>query len=133
MALSRRGAGNYVRGDLRERPFVSSIILAGCGVAGAVAGGFIAGLEGIMLGSAAMWSVASFGDVIAARISQIVHTRKSRAEARRRSELVARCEAAEAALQVTLNCSPVSHVELRRVLQEAKDAGVESRGQHLMR
>ena len=133
MALSRRGAGSYVRGDLRSRPFISSVALSLSGIIGATIGGVTGGLDGIMLGSAIGWSVASLGDVIAARISQIVAQRKAVAEARRRSAIVARCEAAEGALQATLNRSPVSPVELRRVLKEARDAGVDARAQHLTR
>lgn len=130
---SRRGAGRYVRGDLRERPTASSVMLALCGVCGAVGGGILAGgLEGVLVGAGMLWMVASFGDVVAERIKVLAARRTSAADAQRREEWIARAVAAEDGLQVVMDQSPVRIEHLKRALMDAQEAGVEIRCSELV-
>ena len=129
-ASTRRGPGQYVRGDLRERPFTSSILLAVSGAAGAVVGGVCScSLEGVLLGSGLLWLTASFADVL--RSSPALARCISAAQERRRARWVARAEAAENALQKRLKESPVCAIELRHALKAAMACGVEHRGPQL--
>ena len=131
-ASTQTGAGRYIRGDLRERPAASSVAIALFGMCGAIGGGVIAGgLEGVLLGSGILWMVGSFGDVIAERVQLLVARRREFEAQSRRARWVARAESAENALSATLKTSPVSILELRRALGEARLAGVEMRGPHL--
>jgi transcriptional regulator GlxA family with amidase domain len=91
------------------------------------------GLEGVCLGAAALWFVASLGDTLAARAAEVAAHRAGLAEAKRRTEWVAQAEAAEAALQAALNTCPGSLEELRSAIRVARHVGVESRAQQLMR
>jgi hypothetical protein len=104
----RRGAGRYVRGDLRLRPAATSAALALLGIMGALLGGLMAGgLEGVCLGVECGLTRGY------TRAAEVAAHRAGLAEARRRPEWVAQAEAAEAALQAALNMSPGRVEELR--------------------
>ena len=72
-----------IQGDLRRRPASSAIALSLGGVGGAAVGVLIAGmLEGVLLGAAIGWTVASFGDTVVAHRQYRAVARQSALDAR---------------------------------------------------
>lgn len=129
-----RGAGRYVRGDLKERPTASAVALAVGGVGGALGGGvMLGGFEGVLLGSALLWFVASFGDVIAQRLELSGARKQSRVQFAAQRDWQRRATKAENMLQSLLSEEPVAARRLRRVLRAAQRAGIEARAEHLFR
>lgn len=122
-----------INGDLRNRPPASSLALAVFGIGGALIGAVVGGFEGLLLGAAALWSVASLGDTVAARLKELSDQRRAEEEALQRVEWVERAEAAEAELKAVLDRSPACPRELRRAYGASLRAGVEVRAEQLMK
>lgn len=78
-----------------------------------------------------LWSVASLGDTVAARLKEVSDQRRAEEEALRRAEWVERAEAAEVELQAVLDRSPASLSELRRAYGASLRAGVAVRAEQL--
>ena len=122
-----------MRGDLRERPTLSSVALAVSGIGGSMFGLALGGFEGFLLGAAACWFAASFGDTIAERVQLMRARRISAQEHGAQREWAARAARAENELQACMKNHPVSVRELRRVIHTAQRAGIEARAHLLMR
>ena len=102
------------------------------GIGGAIAGGCVAGgFEGVLVGSALLWFVASFTGACVERLKEVMAQEVALEQARRREERVEAIEDAEDRLQTTLNKSPVDVSELRAALETAREAGAEARSGQL--
>lgn len=65
-----RSSFPLVRGDLATRPVISAVALAVCSVGGAAIGCIVSGFEGLVLGAATGWMLASFGDTVAGSVQR---------------------------------------------------------------
>ena len=126
------GMGRFVRGDLRERPAVTSIALACGSMVGAVIGGIMAGgFEGVLLGAAGLWMATSFADVV--RSSPLVARRAFAAAERKRASWITQAQAAELRLQSAFDKTPVHVDELRCCVKRVREVGAEARCEPLLR